>query len=270
MLNKCKSYLLHPLARDLNIDASATVRIRKRIIREKSFLRKIYHEWYQSIIKSLPKDNAGPILELGSGGGFLKDYIPGLIASEILLIDDVDIILDGQCLPFRKGTLQGIVMVDVFHHIPCAKSFISDAALCVKPGGFMIMIEPWNTQWSQIIYRYLHHEPFHPAAKNWDFARGGPLSQANSALPWMVFERDRTKFEREFPQWRIHEKTLHTPLCYLLSGGVSLRSFMPGMLFSICRRIEDLLHPWMHNLAMFAKIVLLRRRNESSIVNLSR
>jgi SAM-dependent methyltransferase len=270
MLYKLKSYLVHPLARDLNIDASATVRIRKRIIREKPFLRKIYHEWYQSIIKSLPKDNLGPILELGSGGGFLKDYIPDLITSEILQTDDVDIILDGQYLPFNKATLQGIVMVDVFHHIPCAKSFIADAALCVKPGGFIIMIEPWNTRWSQMIYRYLHHEPFNPTAKNWDFTRGGPLSQANSALPWVVFERDCAMFKREFPQWLIHEKTLHTPFCYLLSGGISLRSFMPGRLFSMCRRIEGLLNPWMHNLAMFVKIVLFRRPNESSIVNLSK
>lgn len=258
MLNKLKSYLVHPLARDLNIDASETAIIRKRIIREKPFLRMVYHEWYQSIINSLPRDKTGPILELGSGGGFLKDYMPGLITSEILQIDDVDIILDGQWLPFKKATLQGIVMVDVFHHMPCTKSFIADAAFCVKPGGFMIMIEPWNTQWSQLVYRYLHHEPFNPTVKNWEFSKGGPLSQANSALPWMVFERDRNKFEREFPQWLIHEKTLHTPFCYLISGGVSWRSFMPDRLFKACRKIEDLLHPWMHHLAMFAKVVLFR------------
>jgi SAM-dependent methyltransferase len=183
MLRKLKSYLIHPLARDLNVDASATVCIRERIIREKPFLRKMYHEWYQSIIDSLPGDNTGSILELGSGGGFLKDYIPGLVTSEILQIDDVDIILDAQCLPFKKATLQGIVMVDVFHHIPCVRSFIADAAFCVKPGGFMIMIEPWNTQWSQLVYRHLHPEPFHPTVKNWEFSKGGPLSQANSALP---------------------------------------------------------------------------------------
>jgi SAM-dependent methyltransferase len=230
----------------------------------------MYHEWYQSLIDSLPGDNTASILELGSGGGFLKDYIPGLVTSEILQIDDVDIILDAQCLPFKKATLQGIVMVDVFHHIPCVRSFIADAAFCVKPGGFMIMIEPWNTQWSQLVYRHLHHEPFHPTVKNWEFSKGGPLSQANSALPWMVFERDRNKFEREFPQWLIHEKTLHTPFCYLISGGVSMRSFVPGRLFGICRRIEALLNPWMHNLAMFVKIVLHRRANESSVVNLSK
>jgi hypothetical protein len=258
MFSKLKSYLAHPLVRDLDIDASETVMIRRRLIGEKPFLRMLYHEWYQSIIKSLPRDNTGPILELGSGGGFLKDYMPGLISSEILQIDDVDIILDGHCLPFKKGTLQGIVMVDVFHHLPSVKSFMTDAALGVKPGGFMIMIEPWNTQWSQWVYRHLHHEPFYPTVKNWEFSKGGPLSQANSALPWMVFERDRSRFEQEFPQWLIHEKKLLTPFCYLLSGGVSFRSFMPGRLFCMCRKIEDLVHPWMHHLAMFAKVVLVR------------
>jgi hypothetical protein len=265
MLKKLKSYLIHPLARDLNIDASESVIIRKRIIHKKPFLKMMYHEWYQSIKNSLPRNNTGPILELGSGGGFLKDYIPDLITSEILQIDDVDIVLDGQCLPFNKATLEGIVMVDVFHHISNVKSFMADAALCVKPGGFIIMIEPWNTQWSRWVYRYLHHEPFHPMVKNWELPKGGPLSQANSALPWMVFERDLTKFERDFPQWLIHEKTLHTPFCYLLSGGVSLRSFMPGRLFRMCRKLEGLLNPWMHTLAMFAKVVLHRTRKHRQL-----
>jgi SAM-dependent methyltransferase len=253
-----KSYLVHPLARDLDIDASATAIVHRRIICEKHFLRKIHQEWYQSIINFLPRDKAGPILELGSGGGFLKNYFPGLITSEILKVRDVDIILDGQCLPFKQTTLQGILMVNVFHHFPCVKSFIADAALCVKPGGFIIMIEPWHTRWSRLVYRYLHHEPFNPAAKDWDFPKGGPLSQANSALPWMVFERDRDKFESEFPEWRIHRIKLHSPFCYLLSGGVSMVSLMPGSLYGLCRKIEKIMKPWMNTWAMFVTIALER------------
>ncbi len=44
-----------------------------RIIREKGFLRQIYEEWYRLLIGHLP-DGGGAVLEIGSGGGFLKEY----------------------------------------------------------------------------------------------------------------------------------------------------------------------------------------------------
>jgi hypothetical protein len=46
------------------------------------------------------------------------------------------------------------------------------------------------------------------------------------------------------------------PFRYLISGGVSLRSLMPGWTFSIWRFVEDLLRPWMKTWAMFAQITL--------------
>ena len=118
-------------------------------------------------------------------------------------------------------------MIDVLHHIPNAASFFSDAAACIKPGGVIIMIEPWSTPWSRFVYRHLHHEPFDANVEDWKIPTGGPLSQANSALPWIIFERDREKFEKEFSQFHIQEIFLNFPFCYLLSGGISLQSIDP-------------------------------------------
>jgi SAM-dependent methyltransferase len=255
-----RSYFAHPLVRDLNIDATETSMLHFRIIREKSFLGQIYEQWYTSISKSFPDDITGPVLELGSGGGFFKDSISGLITSDILQVPNVDIVLDGQSLPFEHASLRGIVMIDVFHHLPDVKSFLAEAAYCVKPGGVIVMVEPWATRWSRLVYKHLHHEPFIPKAEEWIFPKGGPLSQANSALPWIVFDRDRKIFEQNFSEWRIQKIKMHTPFCYLLSGGVSLRSFMPGWLFGMWRRIENMIQPWMHSWAMFATIALVRRK----------
>lgn len=108
--------------------------------------------------------------------------------------------LDGEKIPFKNASLRGIVMIDVFHHIPCVKSFLTEATRCVRAGSVIVMIEPWNTCWSRLVYKYLHHEQFDPASKKWGFRKGGPLSQANSALPWIVFERDHEKFKMEFPE----------------------------------------------------------------------
>jgi len=85
------------------------------------------------------------------------------------------------------------------------------------------------------------------------------LSGANSALPWIIFDRDRTRFEREFPEWQIHTIKPFMPFRYLLSGGVSMHSLMPGWSFALWRNLENLLRPWMKSLAMFALIVLRKK-----------
>ncbi len=47
-------------------------------------------------------------------------------------------------------------------------------------------------------------------------------------------------------------------LRYLLFGGVSLRALMPGWSFGLWRNAEALLEPWMGQLAVVARIVLVR------------
>jgi len=213
----------------------------------------------QNLLKSLPENVYGPVLELGSGGGFLERYIPGLIKSEIQITPGVDIVLDGRLIPFRRDSLRGIVMLDVLHHLRNASDFFKEAAHCIKKSGVIVMIEPWTTTWSRFVYRKFHHEPFDMNTDRWDFPQGGPLSQANSALPWIIFHRDKAVFQKEFPEWNIKEIKLHTPFAYLLSGGVSLRSLVPGFSFPVCRLFEYFLRPVMKSLAMFATIILDRR-----------
>jgi SAM-dependent methyltransferase len=249
---------MHPLVRGRSIDAPETSILRARIIKEKLFLKKFYENCYTSIARSIANITNGPVLELGSGGGFLKQFIPGLITSDIIQLPELSVVLDGQCLPFKNGSLRGIVMLDVFHHLPRVQSFLGEAARSVKTGGALVMIEPWYSRWSRLVYKYLHHESLDPETPEWDFPQGGPLSQANSALPWIVFDRDRKKFEARHPEWQIKEITLHSPFCYLLSGGVSYRSLMPGELFGVWRRIETIMQPWMNSWAMFAKVELTR------------
>lgn len=70
-----RHWLAHPLTQGLNLDDPQTTKLRRRIIMEKPFLREVYKEWYTSIIKALP-DGDGAVLELGSGAGFLSEYIP--------------------------------------------------------------------------------------------------------------------------------------------------------------------------------------------------
>jgi len=250
-----KQMLTHPLARNIDLDDPRATMVRRRIVREKGFLRKLYEEWYSWITEALP-GQPGPVLELGAGAGFLNDHIPGLITSDLLHLPELSLVMDAHCIPFRDRTLRAIVMIDVLHHLPRPRIFFSEALRCLATGGVVIMIEPWVTTWSRLIYGRLHHEPFQPQAEQWEFPSSGPLSGANGALPWIIFQRDLALFRQEFPQWRVKSIESGMPFGYLLSGGVSLRSFAPASLFGLVRRLEKVLDPWMNHLAMFSRVVL--------------
>jgi len=246
-----KRLLEHPLTRGLSVDDPRTTALRREIIQEKNFLRAIYSEWYGRLNAFLPE--RGDVLELGSGAGFFSEFRPDVITSEIFQTPNIQLVADACCLPFSNNALTAIVMTDVFHHIPDVKSFLFEDARCVRPGGKLLMIEPWRTNWSEWVYVNLHPEPFLPTA-GWDIPRSGPLSGANGALPWIVFDRDREIFEELFPVWRVVNIEPMMPFSYLLSGGVSLRSLMPGWSYSLIRQLEKMFEQkrW----AMFALIEL--------------
>lgn len=250
-------WLVHPLIRGIDVDDPRAIPIRRQILMEKAFLRRLYEEWYREIASALP-EGRGEVLELGSGGGFLQHVIPNIVTSELSWQPGVRVVLDGQVLPFSSGSLKAVVMTDVLHHLPDAPTFLREAARCVRPGGRLVMIEPWVSAWSRVAYTRLHHEPFRPDAATWEFPRGGPLSAANIALPWIIFARDRARFDREFPQWRVVSLRPTMPFRYLASGGISARALTPLWTFEWWRRLEQWLEPWMAHLGMFVHVVVER------------
>jgi SAM-dependent methyltransferase len=252
-----KRLLAHPLTRDLDIDAPSTTAMRRSVIESKPFLKRIYEEWSETISSHLP-DISGPVLELGSGAGFLSSYIPRLITSEVFNCPGIQVVLDGQSLPIDAGSLRSIVMVDVLHHIPDPKRFFSEATRCLRVGGRILFIEPWVSRWSRVIYTHLHHEPFLPDSPDWSIPLKGPLSGANGALPWIIFERDRQQFAASFPQLKVELIRPFMPFRYLVSGGVSLRTLMPNATFPFWRGLEAALANHMRSWAMFAVIVISR------------
>lgn len=255
-----RGWLAHPLTRGLPIDDPRTTEIRRAVITSKPFLREIYEGWYRDLAAAVPSGEGGT-LELGSGAGFLEEFIPGLITSEVFPCAGVARVIDAQDMrgAFADGELKAILMTDVLHHIPKPRLFLAEAARCIRPGGVVSMIEPWVTPWSRLIYRRLHHEPFEPQAAAWEFPDTGPLSGANGAMPWIIFHRDRPAFEREFPHWQIASIRIHTPLRYLLSGGVSMRSLMPGWMHAPILALEHGAAPLRGLTGMFGQVTLARR-----------
>ena len=252
-LRRC---IAHPLTRGMDIDDPDTTALRLQIIQSKPFLRKLYEEWYQRIATCY--STGAKVLELGSGAGFLKSLMPNLITSELFPTPGVELVIDAQSIALSDASLDGIVMTDVLHHLPDCNSFFLEATRVIRVGGQIVMIEPWNSSWSRWVYTHLHHEPFEPNAPDWRIPSSGPLSGANGALPWIIFKRDLTYFEEQNPKLRLVSITQFMPFAYLLSGGVSFRSFFPGWLYPFIRYLEQ--HSNEPERAMFAMIIVARVR----------
>jgi len=119
------------------------------------------------------------------------------------------------------------------------------------------MIEPANSLWGRFIYKNFHHEPFDPRG-GWSIPATGPLSGANSALPWIVFIRDNQKFCEEYPELKIESIEYINPLTYLLTGGVSRRQFLPDFIFPLVRLIDKILPKISKHLSMFMVIKIVK------------
>ncbi len=237
-------------------DPATTAEHHARVIRDKKLLREFYNQVYSFFRKESRDLPEGIRLELGSGGGFIKTFLPDTVTSDIMPLPGVDQYVDALRLPYGDGTLAALYLFDVFHHIQNVGVFLGEAERCLAPGGKLILLEPSNTPVGRFLYRRLHHEPFDPRRKEWTLPEGGPMSMANGALPWMVFCRDRSLFERRFPDLPIQSIRHDFPLLYLLSGGVSFRPLAPGWAYPAIRCLEKILSPFSPLLGLSMKIVV--------------
>ena len=246
------------------LDAPETTDARREVIANKPFLRKIYKAWYKRVTEGISLLANDKVLEIGSGAGFIKEHYTNIITSDIMELKQCDMVVAAEELPFADGELSGIVMVDVFHHIPETEKFLSEAQRVLKPGGKIKMVEPANTWFGRMIYKGIHHEPFDAETSSWSFPSTGPLSGANIALPWIVFQRDKDIFHNKYPALRINNISYHTPFLYILSGGFSYRSLLPGWAFGLAAFVEAMTTPLYPILAMFHTIEVVKIERKSN------
>ena len=250
-----------PEVRDIkNLDDPAVTLLHARIIQNKPFLKKLYIDFYKQFLQAIPDPQKKFLVELGSGGGFIKEVINNVITSDVLNLPNVDKVFSALNMPFENSSVDAFFMIDVLHHITNPRAFFKEALRCLKIGGKIVMIEPANTFWSRFIYKNFHHELFDTQA-NWEIVADTkrPVSQGNGAIPWIIFCRDRQIFEKDFQALKIVRIRNHTPLCYLLSGGLTLRQLIPSFTYPVIKAIEYLLSPLRNLLGMFQTIELQKK-----------
>jgi SAM-dependent methyltransferase len=239
-----------------DLDAVETSEHHGELIRRKRFLRKIYEELYEFFLSNLEDVPPGLRIELGSGGGFIREIIPRLFTSDVVPLPGSDLVFSGLSLPFQDCSIAAVMMINVFHHLQDVACFLHEAERTLITGGKILMVEPSHTMFSRFVYSNFHHEPFDPRQEGWALPPGGRMSMANDALPWIVFCRDRGEFEERFSRLRVEMVQNFMPIRYILSGGVSRPQMVPSWSYPIIRAIEVTLSPFSNLLGLFMKIVV--------------
>ncbi|MEO8209842.1 MAG: class I SAM-dependent methyltransferase [bacterium] len=225
---------------------------------KKKILRVIYEDWYKKIISNL-SNTEGKTVELGAGSGNFKEYMPEVISADIDECDWLDMCFDAHSMPFENDNLANIVLIDVLHHLYNPVKFLNEANRVLKKGGRIVMLEPFPSPFSLMIYRKFHPEPF---IFNIDYFSKADIQDkdpwdSNQAIPYLIFFKNEYKFEKDFGnKFMVIKKEKLSFILYPASGGFENKAMIPDQLITPFKGLEVLLSPFKSILAFRCFIVL--------------
>jgi len=206
-------------------------------------LRACYEAWYGAIRRELPAPEQGRQVELGSGPGFARNFIPALELTDLVRAPWHDAEVSGEALPWADGEVGALVLFDVLHHLPSPRRFFDEATRVLRTGGRVVLCEPFISPLSYPVYRFFHEEPVvmkvDPLAVEMSSDKN-PFD-ANQAIPTRLFGRDRAAFEAAFPRLRLRSLRHLAGPSYVLSGGFNRPPVLP---FSLWRRLHAFEDRW--------------------------
>jgi SAM-dependent methyltransferase len=228
-------------------------------------LRALYADWYGRISAWLPSRSLGELVEIGSGPGFAKPFIPELRLTDVVLAPWHDYEVSADHLPFEAGTVGGLVLVDVLHHLAAPAAFFDEAARVLAPGGRLVLCEPFMSPLSYPVFHFLHEEPVvmgvDPLAGVPEDGVGKDPFDSNQAIPTLLFARSRGRsaFDRRFPSLVVKSIEYLAGLSYPASGGFSRGPLLPLPLWRALRSVEDALPSWLYRLLGFRILVVIEK-----------
>ncbi|MBL9214681.1 MAG: hypothetical protein JNG83_04315 [Opitutaceae bacterium] len=221
-------------------------------------LRAVYGDIFSEIGRRLVP---GRTLEIGSGIGMAREFIPGLVTSDIVATRFAARGVSAYDVPREEWG--NIVAVDMLHHLVEPLRFLASAAAALRPGGRIVLAEPAGTAWGRIFYAWFHHEPCQPGNVRPPFrfaaAPGGAF--ANMGMAHVLFGRERVRVENELREHglRIAGVRYRDLLAYPATGGFSHRALLPAGLIRGLLALERLVPQVLMRFLALRLVVVLEK-----------
>ena len=222
------------------------MRRNKEAWERKPLLRVVYGHFYSRIRENLASV-PGLIVELGSGIGAAKTFIPECITTDIFRNPWIDRCENAYALSFQTGTVSNLILLDVFHHLQFPGTALAEFWRVLAVGGRLILLEPGMGVFGRFIFGLFHHEPLGfrraiswSAPPEFDPENAGYYAAQGNAT--RVFLRQ--EFHDELAYWRkiwVH----HLPdFAYVASGGFSKPQLYPEAFLPFIRKVEKMFAKW--------------------------
>ena len=229
----------------------------------KPMLREIYHGFYRQIAAQLDPQQTGPVVELGSGMGRIKEVIPGCVTTDLFPNPWLDRHENCYQLSFADSSVSHLILFDVWHHLRYPGTALREFHRVLAPGGRLILFEPAASWVGRLVYHFFHHEPV--AVRDpitWDAPDGFTANDADyyaaqgsaTRLFWWGESRDR------LTGWRIRELTPVASFNYFASGGFSGPQLGGRFLHSLMRGLDYICSPFPRAFAARLLVVLEKEK----------
>ncbi len=225
----------------------------------KPALQAVYRQFYRLIAAQIDPALPGPVVELGSGLGCIKEVIPSCVLTDLFPNPWLDRQENCYQLNFAAGEVSHLILFDVWHHLRFPGTALREFHRVLAPGGRLILFEPAASWVGRFVYHFFHHEPV--AVRDpitWDAPPGFTANQVDyyaaqgsaTRLFWWGEGRDL------LAGWRVREMRPITSFAYFASGGFSGPQLGPPALAGIIRGLDFLAAPFPRIFAARLLIVL--------------
>ena len=230
------------------------------------FLLEKRFNWMNNFIKD--EDNG---IEVGSGAGFLKDFINNKNLKLTDLGNDPHLDfknIDAQSTGFADNSFDYVIASNMIHHMPFPIKFFKEMNRILKKKGKLIIFESYCSLVFQLITIIMKHEGFDFTVNVWDDEKASSDEHnawhGNIAVPHLIFD-DKIKFNENLGNlFKIDYEKLSECFVFLNSGGVTSKTkFIPMNRFflNILNIIDSILIKILPNVFCMGRKMVLTKIN---------
>lgn len=211
---------------------------------QKPVLKILYGDFYRRIAAHLSNLPDSKIVELGSGLGNIREFIPNCIRTDLFPNPWIDQIENAYHLSFPDETVSDLILTDVFHHLKYPGTALKEFSRVLRKGGRVILLEPCMSALGLLVYGVLHDEPI--AVKReieWEAPEGWSpeqidyyAAQGNASRVFLG-----KKFRQRLGDWRTIKTQRLSAIAYAASGGFSKPQLYPTSALPLIRKLEKVL-----------------------------
>ena len=255
--NKMNSIANTKIARDLYYSAKSQ---NVKFLLEKRF------SWMNKYIN---ENDVG--IEVGSGGGFTKDFINNknfkltdLGSDEHLDFKNID----AQNTRFQGESFDYVIASNMIHHIPYPMKFFKEMNRILKKNGKLIIFESYCSITFQLVTMIMKHEGFDFTLDVWDeeIAKSDEKNawHGNIAVPHLIFD-DKEKFQKNLGQlFSLEYEKFTECLIFLNSGGVTSKTRcipMNRFFLNFLHTIDKIIVKFFPNIFCMGRRIVLKKLN---------